>query len=76
MKNRIGILIIFICSLITLVISVKLFVNMGIYVDETNTTPSIVYGGDFWLYMAWFGLFLSCITTLVSGIILLKKSSS
>lgn len=51
MKNKFLNTSIFILSLITLLISLKLFWNMGIYVDEFNTTPRVVCGGDLWLYM-------------------------
>jgi hypothetical protein len=40
---------------------------MGLYVDEANTSPSIVYGGVFWLNMSWLRLFFSFILTVALG---------
>ena len=45
---------IFILSIICLIITCKLFWNIAIYADEFNTSPDIVLGGEFWLYMNWF----------------------
>ena len=74
MRNRNGIMwLIFLLSGAALVISLKLFWNMGIYVDEAGTSPSVVYGSDFWLYMAWLRLFLLTGVVMASGISLLKK---
>ena len=42
MKNKGLQLILFILSLICLIISAKLFYQLGIYVDEANTSPSVV----------------------------------
>lgn len=47
MKNKGLQLILFILSLICLIISAKLFYQLGIYVDEANTSPSVVLGGNF-----------------------------
>jgi len=49
---------IFAMSFLTFLISVKLFWNMGVYVDEAGTSPDKVCGGDFWLYMDWLRLLL------------------
>ncbi|MEG0906921.1 MAG: hypothetical protein RSF87_11915 [Cellulosilyticaceae bacterium] len=51
MKSKISTIIIFISSLTTLLISMKLFWNMCLFVDEANISPSVVLGGDIWLYM-------------------------
>ena len=45
-------------SFVTFLISVKLFWNMGVYVDEAGTSSDKVCGGDFWLYMDWLRLLL------------------
>lgn len=63
---------IFLCSLLIFIISANLSYQMGIYVDEYNTTPSIVYGGDFWLMADWFRLALSGIMAVISGIALFR----
>lgn len=73
MKNKISTIIIFISSLITLLISMKLFWNMCIFVDETNTTPSAVLGGEIWLYMEWLKLGLLLVVCVVSGIQLINR---
>ena len=65
MKSKRINLILFILSSISLIISVKLFWNMGIYVDEYNTSPNIVYGSDFWLLMSWLRLFILGVLTLI-----------
>lgn len=59
---------IFILSLICLIITCKLFLNLGIYVDEFNTSPDKVLGGEFWLYMNWFKLGASTLICVLSGI--------
>lgn len=73
MRKKVVPLIVFVCSLAALWISANLFYNMGIYVDEHNTTPSVVYGGNFWLIMSWLRLGLLGIITVVSGIQLVEK---
>ena len=50
--------IIFTLSFVTFLISLKLFWNMGVYVDEAGTSSDKVCGGDFWLYMDWLRLLL------------------
>ena len=74
MKKKLGTGIIFVCSLIALAVSLKLLWNMGIYVDEHNTNPAAVYGGDFWNMMSWFRLLLLGAITVVSGVQLLRRS--
>lgn len=71
--NRIWNLIIFIGSLLALIISVKLFWNMGIFVDEFNTSTDAVCGGRFWAYIDWFRLFVLAIIAIASGVNLLKN---
>ena len=34
----------------------KLFYNMGVYVDEANSSLDVVLGGEFWLWMDWIRL--------------------
>lgn len=65
--------IIFILSFVSLVISVKLFWNLGIYVDEVNASPDVVLGGNLWLYMDWLRLGFLALICVLSGINLLKK---
>ncbi len=73
MKKTLNILV-FIFSLASLVISLVLFYNMGIFVDEFNTSPDVVCGGEFWLYMDWLRLFLLAAVTLFSGMNLIRRS--
>ena len=65
---------IFIGSVVSFLISIKLFWNLGIFVDEYNLSPDKVYGGDFWLYMNWLRIGLLFITSIGSGYNLLKKN--
>jgi len=65
---------IFLLSFIFLIISMKLFCNMGVYVDEVSTSPDIVLGGSFWLYMYWLRLGALGIITVLSGLSLRSKS--
>ncbi|NEU04645.1 hypothetical protein G3M99_07160 [Clostridium senegalense] len=53
--------------------STKLFWNMGIYVDEFDTSPDVVLGGDLWLSMDWARLGFSAILCVLSGVNLFKK---
>jgi Ni,Fe-hydrogenase I cytochrome b subunit len=58
MKEKKSNLILLLLSGLTLIISMVLFVKVGKYVDGYGTTPSLVYGDNFWLYMAWLRLLL------------------
>lgn len=73
MKRKVVSLVIFVCSLAVFLISARLFWNMGIYVDEYNTTPSAVCGGEFWLCMDWVRLLLSGTVAVFSGIVFFRK---
>ncbi len=74
MKGRFLNVSIFVLSLICLLISLKLFWNMGIYVDEFNTSPDVVLGGNLWLAMDWARLGFTALICVLSGINLLKKT--
>lgn len=74
MKSKFLNVSIFLLSVICLVISLKLFWNMGIYVDEFNTSPDVVLGGNFWLYMDWLRLGFSTFICVLSGISLFRKN--
>lgn len=65
--KKLTIIIIFIFSSIALLISIKLFWNIAIFVDKFNTSPSIVLGGDFWLYMEWLKIGLLLTITVLSA---------
>ncbi|KGN02439.1 hypothetical protein Z969_04990 [Clostridium novyi A str. 4570] len=64
MKKIISILLVII-SIASLFISIKLFWNTGIFVDEYNLTPSIVNGGQFWSSMDWIRLLLLAIMSIL-----------
>ena len=73
MKNKGLQLILFILSLICLIISAKLFYQLGIYVDKTNTSPSVVLGGNFGVWLEWKHLELIGAISVLSGIQLFHK---
>ena len=73
MKNKGLQLILFILSLICLIISAKLFYQLGIYVDEANTSPSVVLGGNFGVWLEWTHLALIGAISVLLGIQLFHK---
>ena len=73
MKGKFLNISIFVLSLVCLLISLKLFWNMGVYVDEFNTYPDVVLGGNLWLIMDWIRLGASALICALSGINLFKK---
>ena len=73
MKRNLLNLSVFLLCLLALLISLRLFWNMGIYVDEAGTSPVVVCGGAFWLAMDWLRLALLAVATLLSGIRLFRK---
>ena len=64
---------IFILSIICLIITCKLFWNLAIYVDEFNTFPDGVLGGELWLYMNWFKIGALALICILSGVNLFKS---
>lgn len=74
MKYKFWDLIILLLSITCLIISSKLFWNICVYVDEYNTTTSIVLGNYFWNCTYWFMLIFNFLICVLSGIKLLKKS--
>lgn len=73
MKGRVINAAIFILSSICLVISFKVFWNMGIYSDEMNISPDRILGGEWWLYMDWIRLVLNGLIIILAGINLFSK---
>ena len=73
MKNRLINIGIFVLVFSTLIISLGIFWNVGIYVDEANATPAMIYGRNFWVYMAWLRLGLLGFVTFLLGIKIFKK---
>lgn len=66
-------IIIFVLSLISFLISVVLFYNLGIFADEHNLSPEDVCGGKLELIFDWIRLLLLGLLCLLSGISLLRK---
>lgn len=64
---------IFLLSIICFLITCKLGFNMGIYVDEFNTSPDVVVGGDFWLAMYWLRAGVLGLLCILSGLSLFSK---
>ena len=73
MKNKYLNLSIIILSMICLIISIKTFYNLGIYVDEYNTSPSGVLGGEIWVYSQWINFGVNAIICILAGIGFIKK---
>lgn len=73
MGKRIKFIIIFLLSFFSLIISLKLFWNLGIFVDEYGLSPNIVNGGDFWLIMDWLRLLLLFLLCVISGTLIFSS---
>lgn len=73
MKSKILKSSIFVLSIICFLITFKLAFNMGVYVDEFNTSPDVVLGGEIWLNMYWLRLVVSGLICVLSGISLFSK---
>lgn len=65
MKKPVNIFI-FIITTLALIISAKLFYNLGIYADQYGVSSDIVLGGNFWLLMDWLRLFILLILSIFS----------
>ena len=74
LKKRELSIVIFVLSLSSLVISLKLFWNMGVYADDYGSSPVLISGGWFWLYMDWIRLGLLLVLCVISGLKLIKWS--
>ncbi|TQS75198.1 hypothetical protein DX933_07620 [Ornithinibacillus gellani] len=73
--HRKGFIVLFLLSFSSLLISLKLFWNMGIFVDAYHTSPDVVNGGEFWLRMDWLRLLLLFILTVITGIGMFQKGT-
>jgi len=64
-------------SVFALIISMGLFRNLGVFVDEEGLSPVDVYGGEFWLYMSWLRLviLLFVILALVFNILVPRENN-
>ena len=74
---RVASIIVFILSFVSLLISLKLFRNLGVFVDEHNLSTNVVSGSYFWSLMDWLRLLLLFLICVISGlnIFLAKKKS-
>lgn len=72
-KNRIVYISIFLLSVCSLLISLKLFWNLGIFVDKYNLSPDIVNGGNLWLVMDWLRLLLLFLVCILSWLNIFRK---
>ncbi|AUN13528.1 Uncharacterised protein [[Clostridium] sordellii] len=77
MSTKLINIIIFILSLVALIISANIFINISIFSNETKTSLPIIYGSTFWFYMNWARLgFLSVICVLTGVNIFNKMQNS
>ena len=68
MNKKIGSIILFVCCAAAFLISLRQSVYIGgYYADMYATSPTTVYGGNFWLGMDWLRIALLAVATLVSG---------
>ncbi|MFJ7825653.1 hypothetical protein [Psychrobacillus sp. NPDC096623] len=74
-KRKLSI-VLFLLSLSSLLISVRLFWNLSIFVDEYGLSTDIVNGGGFWLSMDWLRLLLLLLLCVVSGISIFSAKQS
>lgn len=64
------------CCFGALMITMKQFINMGIYVDEHGTSPDAVLGGEFDLALAWLKLVLLALAFALSLINCVKRGGN
>lgn len=76
MKKALTWIILALCAL-SLLISVGLFFNMGVFVDEANCSPADVCGGFGWLLADWVRLALLAAACLlgVIGLCIRRKDN-
>ncbi|MCH4890705.1 DUF2975 domain-containing protein [Acidaminobacter sp. JC074] len=68
--------ILFIISLIATWISLSLFYNGAIYLDESGAGMNQITGGEFWTYMSWLKQILLILLTTILGFKLFSTSQS
>ncbi|OCN01614.1 hypothetical protein A7X67_00515 [Clostridium sp. W14A] len=67
MKSRWLFLVLFVISFCSLLISLALFWNQGIFADDYNLSPELICGGGFWNGMDWLRLVFLFLLCLLSG---------
>lgn len=65
--------VVFALCIISFIVSLKLFLNMGTYADEFGSSPVQISGGSFWLSMDWIRQGILLILSIMTGINLLSK---
>lgn len=65
----------FLISLVCFIISINLFWNLAIFVDEFNANMELVSGGKFWNTMNWLRLGLTGLLTLLTGVNIFIKDN-
>ena len=73
MNTKLFNIILFLLTGIALLISLVLFWNMAIYVDENNASPIAIHGGYYGLYLNWIRLLLLAALVFLTGLKLLLK---
>ena len=76
MKVKVSIanLSIFLFSLASLIISMKVFYNQAIFVDEHDLGMGAIFGGDLWLYLIWIRFLLLAAACAISFFNILKRA--
>lgn len=59
-------------SLISFIISLRIFWNGAIYIEEYGLSLDVMYGGKFWIIMDLFRLILLFILTIITGLLMVK----
>lgn len=70
-------ILLFVCCLVSLLVSVQIFYNQGIVADELNLGAAQLFGGDNLLLLNWLRMLLLLTASILSFINLfpLKKST-
>lgn len=67
-------IVVFTLSIICLCISMKQFWDVGIFVDEHNFSPSMIFGGMFGMILEWVRLAFLFIICLLSFVNILQSN--
>lgn len=74
MKRNIWNICVFCICIVCLIISLYLLWHLGIFVDQFNTSPSIVLGSTFGLALLWGRIFLLFIASILSFVNLCRRT--